>query len=370
MKDLFVLLFVCLTQLLSAQTDHELVEKTIQNYINGSSYNDVELLESAFSKNATLYLTAKDGFQRYTPQDYIGWFSNKTKGEFNGRIGQILSIEVEKDIATAKAEILIPSRNWRFVDLFLLKKIQNEWKIISKTATKTEDSESGLKVLFIVSNAQFYGQSDIPTGNSFSEIVNAYDTFVNAGFNVDFVSPEGGAISLAYINTSEEKMRNYLYNEDFMYALANTKLPNEINPTEYKAVQYIGGGSAMFEVPENKEIQKIVMTIYEEQKGIISSVCHGTAGIVHLKTNDGQFLVNGKRISGYPDAYENKTKPYFETFPFLITETIEKRGGIFKYSPRGESHVEVDGRIVTGQNFKSSVGVCEKVIELIQSSLE
>lgn len=41
-----------------------------------------------------------------------------------------------------------------------------------------------------------------------------------------------------------------------MNALKNTKSPSEINASKYKAVQYIGGGSAMFGVPENKEIQK------------------------------------------------------------------------------------------------------------------
>lgn len=367
MRKLFFTLFVCAFQILIAQTDRELVSKTIQNYIDGSSYNKTDLIESAFTKDATLFLTAREGFKKYTPQEYANWFKNRKAGEFNGRIGEILSIEVQKDIATAKAEILLPKLNWRFVDFFLLKKIDNEWKIISKTATKTDEVENGNKVLFIVSNASFYGDTDLPTGNSFSEIVYAYDTFVKAGYNVDFVSPKGGAISLAYINTSDEMMKSYLYNKDFMYALQHTKSPKQINTKDYKAVQYIGGGGAMFQVPENKAIQDIVMTIYEKQNGVISSVCHGTAGIVNLKTSDGKYVFDGKRVSGYPDVYENTSRAYFKTFPFLITKTIEERGGDFKYSPRGKSHVEVDGRLVTGQNYLSSKGVSEKVIEIIKN---
>lgn len=368
MKKVFIILFVFIFQILKAQTDSELVKMTIQNYIDGSSYNKIDLLESAFKKDATLFLTAKDGFQKYTPQEYASWFKGKKAGEFNGRIGEILSVEVEKDIATAKVEIFNPIKQWRYVDLFLLKKIDGTWKIISKTATKSDGVENGKKVLFILSNASFYGNTDLPTGNSFSEIVLSYDTFVKAGYNVDFVSPKGGAISLAYIHTSDDMMKSYLYNKDFMYALQHSKTPTEINTKDYKAVQYIGGGGAMFQVPENKAIQDIVMTIYEKQKGVISSVCHGTAGIVHLKTSDGKYLVDGKRVSGYPDEYENKTKPYFKTFPFLITQTIEERGGSFKYAPREQSHVEVDGRLVTGQNYKSSKGVSEKVIELIDKN--
>lgn len=365
MKTISVLFFIAIFQFSTAQTDRELVTKTLQNYIEGSSYNKKDLLLSTFSDNATLYLTAKNGFKLYTPTEYADFFKNSKVGEFNGRVGEILAIELQEDIATAKVEIFSPKKKWRYIDLFLLKKIDSQWKIISKTATKVDGVENGNKVLFILSNASFYGDTNLPTGNSFSEIVHAYDTFIKAGFNVDFVSPKGGTISLAYINTSDEMMKDYVYNKDFMYALQHTKSPDEINAKNYKAVQYIGGGSAMFQVPENKAIQNIVMTIYEKQNGVISSVCHGTAGIVHLKTSNGNYLVDGKRVSGYPDEFENTSKPYFKTFPFLITKTIEERGGTFKHSPRGKSHVEVDGRLVTGQNYKSSKDVSEKVIEII-----
>jgi putative intracellular protease/amidase len=325
------------------------------------------MLESAFTDNATLYLTNKDGlFKRYTPKEYTGFFKNAEKNKFNGRYAKILEIEQIKDIATAKVEIAGPGREWVYVDLFLLKKLKDGWKIISKTATKVDDLRQN-SVLFIVSNAHFYADTKLTTGNSFSEIVNAYDVFKNAGYTVDFVSPKGGAVPLAYINTSDEMSKKYLYDSAFMNALKSTKKPSEIDASKYKAVQYIGGGSAMFGVPENKEIQKIAMDVYEKHNGIISSVCHGTAGIVNLKTNDGKYLVDGKRVSGYPDDYENKEKEYFKTFPFLIKKTIEERGGDFRFSERGKFTLEVDGRLVTGQNYQSSKPVSLKIIELINS---
>ncbi len=219
--------------------------------------------------------------------------------------------------------------------------------------------------MFIVSNAHFYGDTQLATGNSYSEIVSAYNTFSKAGYTIDFVSPEGGSIPLAYINTSDPLQKKYLYNADFMYALKNTKAPNEISPELYKAVHYVGGGSAMFGVPENKEIQTISMSVYENYDGIISSVCHGTAGIVHLKTKDGNYLVDGKNVNGYPDSFENPKKEYLKQFPFLIQKTIEERGGTFLHSPRNTAHVQVDGNLVTGQNYLSSKGVAEKIIEML-----
>lgn len=356
--------FLVLNASVFAQTEVSKIENTLLNYINGTSYNKSALIEKAFYTNANLYLEKSNKTLWTVPvKEYASWYKNKKEGEFTGRIGNILWIDNFEGVATAKAEIIIPKSGLRYIDLFLLKKIENKWKIISKTASSEKSNQNGDKILFIVSNASFHGISKLPTGNSFSEIVNAYDTFKKEGFTVDFVSPYGGSIPLAYINTSDALQKKLLYTEDFMYALKHTKKPKEIIAKDYKAVHYIGGGSAMYDVPKNKEIQKITMTIFEEYNGIVSSVCHGTAGIVDLKTKDGKYLVNNKIISGYPEAYEKEGAEYFKQFPFLIQKTIEERGGIFKYSPRNSVHVEVQGNVITGQNYLSSKDVALKIIE-------
>ncbi|MCK8097206.1 nuclear transport factor 2 family protein [Pseudoalteromonas sp. 1CM17D] len=370
MKYSLLLLITLLSFDLTAklQIDNEAqITQTLQNYITGTSYNEPDLIKRAFAKEARLLLSKKgQEIWPVSPNKYASWF--KDKRQFNGRIGEILSIDFEGDIATAKVEILIPEKSIRYVDLFLLKKISGNWKVVSKAATSETSEQSGKRILFIVSNAHFHGDSKLPTGVSFSEIVKAYDTFKKAGYTIDFVSPEGGAIPLAYINTSEEIHKQYLYEPDFMYAIKNTKQPSQIDPANYLAVHYVGGGNAMYGVADNVAIQKIAMTIYEEQQGIVSSVCHGTAGIVNLKTKEGKYLVAGKRISGYPDSYENQSRAYFKEFPFLIQKTIESRGGQFFYSARNTPHVEVDGRIVTGQNHLSSSLVAQKMVEILQQN--
>ncbi len=351
-----------------AQSEQALIEKCLQNYLDGTSYNKPDTISKAFYTEANLFLSTKDKPLWIVPiAEYTKWFQ-KEQGAFNGRLGRTVSIEHYGDIAIAKAEILLPERKQEFMDMFLLKKIQGEWKIISKAAANKSSNKSGKRILFIVSNAHFYGSSAIETGNSYSEIVNAYHTFITQGYTVDFVSPKGGAIPIAYVNTSDTLQKSYLYNPDFMYSLGNTKTPKEIDFRNYKAVHYIGGGSAMYDVPENADIQRIAVQVYEDNNGIISSVCHGTAGIAHLKTKDGKFLVAGKTVSGWPDSYEDAKGEYFKHFPFLIQKTIEERGGIFKFSGRANAHVEKDGRVITGQNFQSSRGVALKIIEALENN--
>jgi len=73
-----------------------------------------------------------------------------------------------------------------------------EKKEASFALTDVNESINAPKVLFIVSNANSYGDSEIKASNHFAEIVLAYDEFIKAGYTVDFVSPEGGPVPVGF----------------------------------------------------------------------------------------------------------------------------------------------------------------------------
>ncbi|WP_273566882.1 nuclear transport factor 2 family protein [Maribacter halichondriae] len=140
-KTLFALTILLSFAVMQSQpTNEEQIRVALNDYIDGSSYNKVDQILKAFADNATLYLTNREGeFKNFTPQEYTGFFKNGVPGKFNGRVGKILSIEIDKDIATARAEIVIAERESKYIDLFLLKHIDGKgWKIISKTATQVD----------------------------------------------------------------------------------------------------------------------------------------------------------------------------------------------------------------------------------------
>ena len=227
--------------------------------------------------------------------------------------------------------------------------------------------ESKQRILIVTSNQHTYGNTDINASNHFSEIVLAYDVFVKHGFSVDFISPNGGAIPIGYISTSDSIQKKYLYDNEFMDVLETTKKPSEINPKDYAAIYYSGGGAAMFGVSENKDIIKIAEQIYS-QNGIISTVCHGTAGIVNLKDQQGNSLYQNRKISGYPDLFENIEAEYYRTFPFSIEEKIQGNNGTFLYTekPRDNFYV-IDGNFVTGQDPSATTSVAKKVVEILKT---
>lgn len=230
-----------------------------------------------------------------------------------------------------------------------------------------EETLSQGKILFIVSNQHTYGDSEMNAANHFGEIVFAYDVLINENYQVDFVSPEGGAIPIGYLQTSDMIQKKYLYDFDFMQKLKATQSPKEVTPSLYKAVYYVGGGAAMFGVPENREIQNIAMEVYQNN-GIVSAVCHGTAGIVNLKDADGKYLFAEKEVNGFPDKFENMKARYYQTFPFSIEQTIKERGGKFSYSEEGwNNYFKVDGRLITGQDPTAAASVAKEIIRALKT---
>lgn len=362
----FALLFSHPTQAEPA-TDDLQVAAVIQDYLQGSANNRAYQLRRAFHPNARLYLSdGADGMREVSIAEYVSWFS-KNPGQFNGRRGRLLGAQIDGNIATAKAEVLVGKSQSRFVDLFLLDKRAGHWQIISKTATRYTAPAHGRQVLLAVSNADVMPGTRLGAGNSFAELTHAYTAFREAGYGVQFVSPEGGAVPLAYIDTSNPEHKARVYDRDFMWALANTRRPEDVDAGEYAALMYIGGSAAMFGVADHPGLKALAVRIYEQQGGIVSAVCHGSAGLVNLTLSDGTALVSGKRVTGYPDAFENMDSAYYKTFPFSIEQRLRARKGLFGQGARNTSHVEIDDRLITGMNWESTRDVVAAILRRLDT---
>lgn len=242
--------------------------------------------------------------------------------------------------------------------------------LIVMTCLYPSGSSAQNKILFVSSNQNFYGNTDIPAANHFEEIIVPYDIFIKAGYTVDFVSPKGGAIPIGYINASDSLQKKYLYNGWFMDKLEHTLKPIEIIAESYSAIFYSGGGAAMYGVAEDAIIQKIARTIYNKN-GVVSAICHGTAGISYLKDDNRKSLYAGRKITGYPDEFENKETKYYKTFPFAINTAIKNNEGNFVYSKNGgDAFYIVDGRFVTGQDPTSASKVASEVLKILNANFK
>jgi hypothetical protein len=110
------------------------ITATLMDYIEGTANGEPDRLRKAFHPDFNLYTVTQDTLLIRSGEKYISGFK---VGEKTNRIGRIISIDYEKDAASAKAEIIVPG--WRiFTDYFLLLKYKGAWKIVQKSYTWRE----------------------------------------------------------------------------------------------------------------------------------------------------------------------------------------------------------------------------------------
>lgn len=110
-------------------SDRELIEKTIQTYVNGGISGRGDDMRPAFHEGATIYGYIGPDLFGGPIQGLYDW--NDSNGPAAELKTDIANIDIEGTVATVRLEL----DNWtghRFTDLFTLLKTDGEWKIISK----------------------------------------------------------------------------------------------------------------------------------------------------------------------------------------------------------------------------------------------
>lgn len=224
------------------------------------------------------------------------------------------------------------------------------------------------KILIVVTNISKYETTNRATGLWLGEATHFIDPILKAGYEIEFVSPNGGYTPIDPHSLSSDFMTDidwkYYCDSKFLSTLANSRKSSEINPDDYIAIYYTGGHGVIWDFPENKTLQDIAMKIYNNG-GIVSGVCHGVAGLLNIKTNNGEYLIKGKKVTGFSNS-EEKEVQLDHLVPYLTEDEMKKRGAIYVKGENWSSFAIEDSRVVTGQNPSSGKAVAEKVLEILK----
>lgn len=229
---------------------------------------------------------------------------------------------------------------------------------------QTKKSIKMKKILFVVTSHDKKGNTGEATGYYLSEVAHPWEVLHNVGYEIDFVSPQGGKSPVDGFNLQDTVNKKFWDNTKYRSKIENTMKPNEVNPKEYAAIFYAGGHGAMWDFADNEELSTIAQKIYENN-GIVSAVCHGPAGLVNIKLSNGKHLVDGKKINAFTNEEEIAVK-LENVVPFALETKLIERGAKFEKSGLWQEHVTVDQRVVTGQNPQSAHAVGEEVLKLLK----
>ena len=137
-KFIFLISLIGILPSLQAQSEFELISKTLNQYIEGSTNGKPALLKKAFHPDLNLYYVKNDDVATWSGTAYI---LDTKEGQPTGEKGKIISIDYENNAAVAKVEISHPKNPVPYIDYFMLLKTKGKWTIVHKTFTKRSTPE-------------------------------------------------------------------------------------------------------------------------------------------------------------------------------------------------------------------------------------
>lgn len=217
------------------------------------------------------------------------------------------------------------------------------------------------KILFVVTSHDKKGSTGEDTGYYLGEVSHPWEVLHNAGYEIDFVSPKGGTPPVDGFDLKDPVNKEFWENKEYKNKIDHSLTPSQVNPKEYSTIFYAGGHGAMWDLADNTYLASIASVIYENG-GIVAGVCHGPAGLVNIKLNNGKYLVDGKKINAFTNEEEAAVK-LTDVVPFLLENKLKERGANFEKSGLWQNHVVTDQRVITGQNPQSAKSVGEAILK-------
>ena len=83
------------------------------------------------------------------------------------------------------------------------------------------------------------------------------------------------------------------------------------------------------------------------------------------KLASGELLIKNKRLTAFTDKEECEVKQCYNV-PFLLQEELMLRESIYILKDNWANHVEVDGRLITGQNPQSAAAVGDELVKMLK----
>lgn len=235
------------------------------------------------------------------------------------------------------------------------------------------------------------------TGVYLGELVEPLEPLHKAGYEIEFVSPDGktltideGSLSLALWGLSTKKRQRAIEFLETLNSMGLEKpmklsdlLKDEDKLNSYDVLFIPGGHAPMTDILHknwmesgelNKETGELLLHFHQNNK-ITSLICHGPAALGAAPTVNGKWLYEGYKMTCVPMFAEwiTEDKPFMKNtgghmpdYPKII---LRRSGGVVKNTLMGMSLVVEDRELITGQDPFAAKELGRKLKAKIDRSL-
>ncbi len=224
-----------------------------------------------------------------------------------------------------------------------------------------------MNILMVLTSHAQLGNTGEKTGVWLEEFAAPYYIFKDAGARIVLASPKGGQPPLDpkshEAGSQTEATKRFNQDSEVQKAFADTVLLSSVSHEEFEGVFYPGGHGPLWDLAEDRDSISLIESMQAAAKPI-GAVCHGLAAFRHARRPDGRPLVEGKKVTGFTNTEEAAVQ-LVDIVPFLVEDMLKQCGGIFSKGADWSSHVEVEGKLVTGQNPSSSQDAARALLQLV-----
>ncbi|RXH55391.1 type 1 glutamine amidotransferase domain-containing protein [Granulicella sibirica] len=208
-----------------------------------------------------------------------------------------------------------------------------------------------MKVLFIITNARL--------GYWLSELTHPYFLLSERGIDIDIASLKGGATTKAaesdpYFAKSWEPndlmSKGFLSDKTLVAKVENTLTLSSLDLDAYDAVHVVGGIGAAVDLFPSEQVGRVLEHFFAKGQ-LVGAICHGVIALGNTPNR-----INGRQVTGFSLAEDLEAEKLYgkDFIPNYPQPVLEKVGATFSHVEPWGVRVQVDGRMITGQNQQSA----------------
>jgi putative intracellular protease/amidase len=226
-----------------------------------------------------------------------------------------------------------------------------------------------MRILMVLTSHDQLGDTGKKTGFWLEELAAPYYVLKDAGAAITLASPKGGQPPLdpkSDLPENQTELTERFRTDTAAQAeLANTKKLADVSANDFDAVFYPGGHGPMWDMPDDPTSIALIEAFVKADKPV-GAVCHAPVALVNVLGKNGEYLVKGKRVTGFTNE-EEEAVSLTAVVPFLLEDRLKERGGLYSKAAKWTPYVQVDGKLVTGQNPASSGPGAAELLKLLRS---
>lgn len=212
-----------------------------------------------------------------------------------------------------------------------------------------------------------------PTGVFASEMTVPYYEFLDANMQVDVASIKGGEIPIDpqsfiyFIKTDADK--RYLKDDIFKAKVKNSIALNEVDFKQYDVVFFAGGWGAAYDMAQSEILAKKVSEAYYNSDLVYGSVCHGALAFTEAKDTLGNYLIEGRTMTGVTMKQLEQLDISFT--PKHPEPELKKAGANYQANHKTNDFfatltvIDEEKRFVTGQNQNSGHETAQLIMKTL-----